>query len=140
VERGNVSISMDPALTKAKTKVNLEVKELLTKLAPPSVHSVFKTGNIDWIGYACFVDGWKCTMKTTTKMDPLLAAKSSSTLNAEKVQQKLKREIAIIELLPWHPNVVKYLSHDKLPNGKQPTHTTMNIKKTILSYKYKHNC
>eukprot|EP01121_Diplochlamys_sp_Union-15-3_P000088 TRINITY_DN10077_c0_g1_i1.p1 TRINITY_DN10077_c0_g1~~TRINITY_DN10077_c0_g1_i1.p1 ORF type:complete len:521 (-),score=79.42 TRINITY_DN10077_c0_g1_i1:15-1349(-) len=52
--------------------------------------------------YACLVDGWQCVMKELDLKD----------LNPVTVNH-FEREITILEQLPYHPNIVRYLFHER---------------------------
>eukprot|EP01095_Lingulamoeba_sp_RSL-Kostka_P006956 TRINITY_DN2208_c2_g1_i2.p1 TRINITY_DN2208_c2_g1~~TRINITY_DN2208_c2_g1_i2.p1 ORF type:complete len:308 (+),score=78.37 TRINITY_DN2208_c2_g1_i2:107-1030(+) len=55
--------------------------------------------------YSVFVDGWQCAMK-----ELLIEDENEYTL------QKFEEEIRLLELLPPHKNIVRYLFHEKIDN------------------------
>jgi serine/threonine protein kinase len=56
--------------------------------------------------YNCNVDGWVCAVK---ELDAV-------TSEFPDLREKLESEIALLEALPYHKNIVRYLFHEEVDN------------------------
>ncbi|MDP2434477.1 MAG: serine/threonine-protein kinase [archaeon] len=65
------------------------------------------TGGSNACVYACYVNGWQCAIKELQKPTGFLSDQSS--------MEGFLREITLIENLPPHKNIVRYLHHEETP-------------------------
>eukprot|EP01117_Protostelium_nocturnum_P016511 TRINITY_DN6545_c0_g1_i3.p1 TRINITY_DN6545_c0_g1~~TRINITY_DN6545_c0_g1_i3.p1 ORF type:complete len:491 (+),score=157.13 TRINITY_DN6545_c0_g1_i3:709-2181(+) len=54
--------------------------------------------------YSCYVDGWNCCMKELVITEEML-------YHFPTVKEKFASEIQLLESLPYHPNISRYLFH-----------------------------
>lgn len=85
---------MKGQIGKRKVAINLNHVQINEQIA--------ETGGSGASVFSCLVDGWQCAMK---EMD--LGGVSETTLHA------FEAEIELLERLPYHPNIVRYLFHEK---------------------------
>ncbi|KAL6073494.1 Ribonuclease inhibitor [Balamuthia mandrillaris] len=83
-------------------KLLVRRKKLAIDLTNIQVHEkLAETGGSSASVYACTVDGWQCAMKELdlTHMDPI-------------IKEAFCNEILLLEDLPFHANICRYLFHD----------------------------
>eukprot|EP01122_Echinamoeba_exundans_P001021 TRINITY_DN1096_c0_g1_i3.p2 TRINITY_DN1096_c0_g1~~TRINITY_DN1096_c0_g1_i3.p2 ORF type:complete len:464 (-),score=52.45 TRINITY_DN1096_c0_g1_i3:2149-3540(-) len=92
-------------MDKEKKKVSGEVKRSKLKINLKNVQineQLAEAGGSGAVIYNCLVDGWQCAMKEMNLRDvPEYSMKSFET------------EIELLERLPFHPNIVRYLFHER---------------------------
>jgi PAS domain S-box-containing protein len=66
------------------------------------VQERISAGGSDAVVYVCSIDGWRCALKELN-----VSRCNDATIEA------FETEIRIVESLPYHPNICRYLGHDR---------------------------
>lgn len=94
--------------TAAKTKSEDGVEILSLRFENVVVtEKLAETGGSNAGVYSCYVNGWQCAIKELVKPTGFLADTS--------VSESFLKEITLLESLPPHRNIVRYLHHEETP-------------------------